>query len=101
MKHNGNFEKDLEFSQRAEDYTVKRLREKYPLSKRVLGYNKEFDIEIPEIDKTIEVKSDRRTKETGNLFIEYYSRKKPSGIETTSADWWFYYYDENDFNQCC
>ena len=97
MNHKGNFKKDLEFSQRAEDYTVKRLREKYPLSKRILGYNKECDIIIPERNETLEVKADRKTKKTKNLFIEYESREFPSGIKTTTADWWFYYYDENDF----
>lgn len=38
--------------------------------------------------KTIEVKFDFGTHRTGNFFIEYESRGKPSGIATTQADYW-------------
>jgi hypothetical protein len=37
-----------------------------------------------------EVKTDRQTEETGNIYIEYQSRGKPSGIKTTQADFWVY-----------
>jgi hypothetical protein len=33
---------------------------------------------------------DRQTKQTGNVYIEYQSRGKPSGIKTTKADKWAY-----------
>lgn len=43
----------------------------------------------------VEVKTDRRVAETGNIYIETWqfrkpdqSDKKPSGINTTSADYW-------------
>lgn len=60
-----------------------------------------FDLEFGKIDgeswfhklvtdKKIEVKSDRKTEETGNIYIEYESRGKPSGIKTTQADYWVY-----------
>jgi hypothetical protein len=42
-------------------------------------------------NKTIEVKSDIKARDTGNLFIEYESRGKPSGISRTKAD--FYCFD--------
>jgi len=38
----------------------------------------------------IEVKTDRMTEQTGNVYIEYQSRGKPSGIKTTQADFWVY-----------
>ena len=38
----------------------------------------------------IEVKTDRMTESTGNVYIEYESRGKPSGIKTTQADYWVY-----------
>jgi hypothetical protein len=44
---------------------------------------------------TYEVKTDVYSKpgrETGNMFIEYESRGKKSGIETTEADWFVYFY---------
>lgn len=43
----------------------------------------------------VEVKTDRRAHETGNLYIEIWqfsnpdrSDKRPSGLSTTTADWW-------------
>ena len=39
-------------------------------------------------NKTIEVKNDLKATKTGNLFIEFKSRGKPSGIDTTEADFW-------------
>jgi hypothetical protein len=38
----------------------------------------------------IEVKTDRLTEKTGNVYIEYESRGKPSGIVTSEADCWVY-----------
>ena len=99
MEWNSDFSTDLEFAKQAEKYTKIELKKKYPNTKRITGYHKEYDIIVPEVDKTIEVKSDRRTKETGNLFIEYESRGKPSGISTTKADVWFYYIEPTDFKQ--
>ena len=39
-------------------------------------------------NSTIEVKNDLKASKTGNLFIEYMSRGKPSGIGTTKAQWY-------------
>lgn len=39
-------------------------------------------------DKTIEVKFDFACYRTGNFYIEYESRGKPSGIATTQSDYW-------------
>lgn len=46
--------------------------------------------------KLIEVKSDRFIHKTGNLFIEYKSRDKPSGLATTTANYWIYRMDMID-----
>lgn len=40
------------------------------------------------LDKTIEVKTDLQAVHTGNVFVEYSSRGKPSGISTTESDWY-------------
>jgi hypothetical protein len=45
-------------------------------------------------NKTIEVKCDRIAIKTGNVYIEYESRGKPSGIATSQADYWVYKFDE-------
>jgi hypothetical protein len=39
-------------------------------------------------NKKIEVKTDFQAMQTGNLFIEYESRNKPSGISTSEADFY-------------
>lgn len=38
----------------------------------------------------VEVKTDSIAHNTGNAFVEVYSRGKPSGISTTEADIWVY-----------
>ncbi len=39
-------------------------------------------------NKTIEVKFDFACYRTGNFYIEYESRGKPSGLATSKADYW-------------
>jgi hypothetical protein len=36
----------------------------------------------------VECKLDRKAKETGNVFIEYEYRGRPSGLAVTEAEWW-------------
>jgi len=58
------------------------------------GYFKEYDIICyDECEEGIkyEVKTDRMAFETGNLCIEYECNSKPSGIETTKADYYVYF----------
>lgn len=43
----------------------------------------------------VEVKWDRRAKDTGNVFIEYRQKGRPSGIAITEADWWAIFFDED------
>lgn len=43
----------------------------------------------------IEHKSDEKCRKTGNLFIEYRDHGRPSGLATTTADYWAFEYDEN------
>ena len=63
------------------------------------GYFKEYDIEMSFkadddiVHTTLEVKADRRARQTGNLAIEYESNGKPSGIITTTATWWVHFVD--------
>jgi hypothetical protein len=44
-------------------------------------------------DKKVEVKRDLKAKTTGNLYIEYESRGKPSGISRSEADYWCFVFD--------
>ena len=68
MKYSSSFTHDLAFGEKAEDWAN----------------------DIFKGGKKIEVKYDRIAHRTGNVFIEYESRNKPSGIATTDADYWIY-----------
>lgn len=73
MKYCSDFRHDLEVGQCAE----RKLGE-------ILG------------KKKIEVKYDRQASKTGNVFVEYMSRGKRSGIVTSEADYWaFFITDDN------
>jgi len=54
---------------------------------------KPYDFKVFENNKWIkvEVKSDRMTKETGNICIEFKCSNKPSGITTTESDYYIYF----------
>ena len=67
MKYSSSFTYDLHLGEQAEDW-----------AKELFGNAK------------IEVKLDSMAHKTGNMFIEVYSRNKPSGISTTEADYWVY-----------
>lgn len=68
MKYSSSFKHDLEFGEKAEDWVN----------------------DIFNGGKKIEVKYDRKSHKTGNVFIEYESRGKKSGILATDADYWIY-----------
>jgi hypothetical protein len=70
MKYNNNFKYDLKIGQAKE-------------------------IELGEIfnSKTIEVKYDLQAARTKNVFVEYESRGKPSGISKTLADYYCFCFD--------
>jgi hypothetical protein len=47
------------------------------------------------IIRSFEVKTDfyvRPDKDSGNIFVEYEYKNRPSGISTTEADWWINYF---------
>ena len=53
-----------------------------------LGQIKEKELGDILTNKTIEVKYDLQAPKTGNVYVEYYSRGKKSGISTTEADYY-------------
>lgn len=75
MKYNSNFRYDLKVGQVTEE---------------LLGSILE--------SQTIEVKDDSaKSAKTGNVFIEYMSRGKRSGIAKSHADWWAIRTSEDSF----
>lgn len=65
MHHNSDFRYDLKVGNEGENLLAQLLK-----------------------GKRIEVKSDFGWHRTGNFYIEYQSRGKPSGIATSEAEWW-------------
>lgn len=65
MKYNSDFRYDLQVGQIGEQYLSNILS-----------------------NELIEVKTDYQAKQTGNVFVEYNSRNKDSGILTTQAKWY-------------
>ena len=67
------------------------IKKKYPKAYKVDGYFKDYDLYIPEINKSIEVKSDEKSKYTGNILIEVEFNDKPSALMTSKADYWVWW----------
>lgn len=44
-----------------------------------------------------EVKRDYKAGETGNIFLEFESRGKPSGLNTSEADYWIFVLSDEQF----
>ena len=52
-------------------------------------------------NKKLEVKTERDLwVKTGNIVIEFESRNKPSGIQTTEADYWFHNLNIGEDTMC-
>jgi hypothetical protein len=73
MKYSSSFTHDLDFGTVGEDWVN----------------------DIFTSGKKVEVKTDRLAHKTGNVFIEYESRGKPSGVSTSDAHYWIYIIDES------
>lgn len=85
------FKADLEIGERAQDRILAVIKKKYPKAFCKKGYHKEWDIMIPENDKTIEVKQDKMSNDTGNLVIEIEMPPgTPSALSTTTATYWVF-----------
>ena len=74
MEYNGDFKYDLDFGLKGESVVAELLD------------NEKTEVKSERADSVDEQK---KWVTTGNHFVEYESRKKPSGIQTTQAKWWF------------
>jgi hypothetical protein len=73
-----------------EQQLLDKLKVKYP-SATIIDKYKGYDIWIPEINKSIEVKADEKSNYTGNIVVEIEMYGKPSALMTTTADYWVFY----------
>lgn len=86
-----NFKNDLSFGEAFELELLKYIS--YDSYKKPQGKFKDYDLEIisNNINTYYEVKCDRMSFKTGNIAIEYECFDKPSGIESTKADYYGYF----------
>ena len=82
------FNKDVIFGEEAEKHVLKLINKKYPNAYKIEGNFKYYDLFIPEINVSVEVKRDKGSNETTNYFIEYKCNGYNSGISSSRADFW-------------
>ena len=92
---NNTFQQDLKRGIDVELKALAIIQKKYP-SASLINKFKGYDIWIPELHKSVEVKYDPMSNETGNIVIEIEMFNKPSALMTTEADYWIFY-DNNNF----
>jgi len=86
-----NFKGSLVIGHSSEDSVCARINKKYPKAYVKKGYCKGYDIYIPEIDKKIEVKQDKKSNFTNNIVVEVEMPPgTPSGLSTTESDYWVF-----------
>jgi hypothetical protein len=86
------FHKDLERGKEIESKALDVIRKKYPSASLIEAF-KGYDIWIPELHKSVEVKYDPMSNETGNIVVEIEMNGKASALITTTADYWLFYDD--------
>lgn len=101
------FNRDLKRGEVIEKVVLAIIMLKYPKAHKIDGYFKDYDIYIPEIDKSVEVKSDEKSRYTGNILVEFEFDGKPSALSTTKADYWVWYdgeyliwFNTDDIKKC-
>lgn len=85
------FASDLALGNNYETILINKLP--HDTCNRPKGMFKEYDFELMYKNKVIkyEVKCDRLSYKTSNIAIEYECNNKPSGISTTTADYFAYF----------
>lgn len=86
------FQEDLERGFEVEYAVLEIIRKKYPSASLINAY-KGYDIWVPELHKSVEVKYDPMSNETGNIVIEIEMNGKLSALSTTTADYWVFHDD--------
>lgn len=84
------FHADLDRGIQIEKKVLDILKNDYPSATIINGY-KGYDIWIPEISKSLEIKYDPMSNQTGNIVVEIEMSGKSSALLTTTADFWIFY----------
>jgi hypothetical protein len=84
-----SFDQDLKAGHRSEDRVLHIIQKRYSQAKRIDGKHSPYDIIVPELGITVEVKGDYVSQKTGNIVIEVnHPIGTPSGLLVTTADYW-------------
>jgi len=101
------FNRDLKRGKYHENVILEVIQKKYPKAYIKDGYCKEYDIFIPELEIGVEVKSDEKSKFTGNIVIEIEFNNRPSALITSKAKYWvifdgyaYYWFLKNRIKDC-
>jgi hypothetical protein len=86
------FQKDLERGIGIEEKALAMIQKKYPCA-TLVNAHKGYDIWIPELHKSVEVKYDPMSNQTGNVVVEIEMNGKASALITTTADYWVFHDD--------
>lgn len=91
-----NFRLDIKEGQEGEGNIINFLENK-GLTYLNSNNDNKYDIKMLKNNKeiTYEIKTDtwcNQTRDSGNIFVEFECRDKPSGIEVTEADWFVTYF---------
>lgn len=96
MNYNEKFNEQLKQGNDGEQVIVDFLQRQFNM--RFLNSNNTHDYDIKMIKEyTYEVKTDRYNKfkkETTNMFIETYCNGKPSGVSSSKADYFVYFFPD-------
>lgn len=89
---NYDFKLDLDVAKKTEKKVSAILLENFGWTTKHIGSGKGYDLLLEKDGKhiTVEVKEDFISDTSGNIAIEFESRRKPSGISVTSANYWVY-----------
>lgn len=96
---NYNFRKDLPIAKETEKEIALMLEKEYNAEILEFENTNKYDIKacIKGEEVTFEVKEDFTCERTGNIGLEFGCRGKPSGIETSQADFYIYKIHTKDY----
>jgi len=91
------FKESLFVGQQYEDWFASYLKKKYGGTiKRPFTFERKYwDLYSTATMRYYEIKSDGKSKYTGNLAIEFRYRGEPSGLFATKADYWVHFFWRN------
>lgn len=84
------FKRDLKDGKEVEEKYLRIIKSMFSDAYIVDGYCKELDIYVPSEKIGFEIKSDKKSVETGNIVVEIEFNGKPSALSTSKALWWIF-----------